>query len=142
MDKRALLPLLLLALAAAPLAARATAQAAPAAAELPVTRVVLFTSGVAYFEHTGTVSGDSRLELNVGEEHMDDLLQSLVLQDFGGGSIMPVTYDSSDPLERILASYPLDLSNDPTLAQLLSQARGERVRLVAGSEVVGTIVNV
>ncbi len=129
------------------LASMAVAQPAPAGADLPhadlpVTRVVLFTNGVGYFEHSGTVTGDQQLELHVDAEHMDDLLQSLVLQDFGGGSIAPVRYDSRDPLNRILGSYSLDLTGNPTLASILTQARGERVRLQASQLLEGVIVSV
>jgi hypothetical protein len=111
-------------------------------AELPVSRVVLFTSGIGYFEHSGTVEGTAELELPVAAEQMDDLLQSLVLQDFDGGSVQPVRYASRDPLGRILASYSLDLSRDPTLAELLAQARGESVLVVTSEPIRGTIVNV
>ena len=111
-------------------------------ADLPVTRVVLFTSGIGYFEHAGTVTGTEELELDVSSEHMDDLLQSLVLQDFDGGSIRPVRYDARDPLQRILAGYSLDLSGAPTLAELLAQTRGERVHLEAGQSLDGTILSV
>ena len=111
-------------------------------AELPVTRVVLFTSGVGYFEHSGTVTGDAEIALAVAADQMDDLLQSLVLQDFDGGTIHPVRYDASDPLGRILASYSLDLSRAPTLADLLLQARGEALLIEAGSPLEGTLLSV
>lgn len=111
-------------------------------AQLPVTRVVLFTSGVGYFEHSGVVSGSQELELPVGTADMDDLLQSLVLQDLDGGSIQPVRYPSRDPLGRILQGYSLDLSGNPTLAELLAQARGESVTLEATTVIQGAIVNV
>src|SRR5690606_36627381 len=75
----------------------------PGAADLPVTRVVLFTSGAAYFEHAGMVTGDQVLDLSVPPSEMDDMLQTLVLQDLGGGTVEPVVYDSRDPLGRILA---------------------------------------
>lgn len=132
--------------AAAPLTA--TAQEAPGGAsmpglaDLPVTRVVLFTSGVAYFEHAGTVTGDQALDLSVPPSEMDDMLQTLVLQDFGGGTIEPVVYDSRDPLGRILAGYSIDLSGAPTLAQILSQLRGEAVQLQASRTLEGVIVSV
>ena len=111
-------------------------------ANLPVTRVVLFTNGVGYFEHDGTVTGDQVLDLVVAPNEMDDLLQSLVLQDFDGGSIEPVRYDSRDPLSRILGSYSIDLSGNPTLAQILVQARGEGVRITATQALEGVIVGV
>ena len=125
------------------LAAGAYAQDAPAAsAELPVTRLVLFTSGVGYFEHAGVVTGDRVLDLEVSATDMDDVLQSLVVQDLDGGSIRPVTYPTRDPLERILGGYALDLSGNPSLAQLLVQARGERVAVQAGTDLEGALVNV
>lgn len=114
----------------------------PTAADLPVTRVVLFTSGVAYFEHAGTVTGDAVLDLSVPPAEMDDMLQTLVLQDLGGGTIEPVTYDSRDPLGRILAGYSIDLSGAPTLAQILAQLRGEGIEVQASRTLTGIIVSV
>ena len=132
--------------AAAPLAALAQeapgGSSMPGAADLPVTRVVLFTSGVAYFEHAGTVTGDQVLDLSVPPSEMDDMLQTLVLQDLGGGTVEPVVYDSRDPLGRILAGYSIDLSGSPTLAQILGQLRGEAVRLEASRTLAGVIVSV
>src|SRR5690606_1908405 len=105
-------------------------------------RVVLFTNGIGYFEHEGSVTGDQVLDLDVAPEQMDDLLQSLVLQDFGGGRIEPVRYDSRDPLGRILAGYSIDLSTNPSLAEILAQARGERVTLTTSTTLSGVIVSV
>lgn len=131
---------------AAPLAAIAQeapgGASMPGLADLPVTRVVLFTSGVAYFEHAGTVTGDQALDLSVPPSEMDDMLQTLVLQDFGGGTVEPVVYDSRDPLGRILAGYSIDLSGAPTLAQILGQLRGEAVSLQASRTLEGVIVSV
>lgn len=110
--------------------------------DLPVTRVVLFTSGVGYFEHSGTVTDDAELLLSVPEEAMNDMLQSLVLQDLGGGTIRPVRYASRDPLGRILSSYTLDLSDDPTLAELISQARGQLVEIETSARLSGRVINV
>jgi len=114
----------------------------PESHDLPITRVVLFTTGVAYVEHAGSVEGDAELELRVPPAAMDDLLQSLVVEDLGGGRVEPVRYGTRDPLGRILASYPLDLSRDPSLAELLAQARGERVRLDTDRTIEGVIVGV
>jgi len=137
---------LALALAAAAPAALAQdgprGETMPAEADLPVTRVVLFTSGVAYFEHEGTVVGDQAFELSVPPAEMDDMLQTLVLQDLDGGTVEPVTYDSRDPLARILAGYSIDLSGAPTLAQILAQLRGEVVHLEASRPLTGAIVAV
>lgn len=112
------------------------------AADLPVTKVVLYTNGVAYFEHSGVVSGSQEFSLPVDSGDMDDLLQSLVLLDHGGGTIRPVRYAAENPLDRTLASYSLDLSGNPALAELLLQARGERVSIGGSQTVDGVIVSV
>lgn len=144
----ALAAALLLALAPAAAAqpgaagAGATAEAAAAPLELPVTQLVLYTNGVAYVVHEGVVTGDRTFALPVPVGRMDDLLASLTLEDLGGGTVEPVRYGSRDPLGRVLGSYSLDLSANPTLEQLLDQARGERVRIEATQTLVATLVNV
>jgi len=105
---------------------------------LPITRLMLFTTGVGFFEHAGVVDGDGELELTVPVEHMDDLLQSLVVRDLGGGLVEGVRYASRDPLARVLHSYAFDLSAAPSLADLLRQARGEPVRVSIGPDDVVT----
>jgi signal transduction histidine kinase len=124
------------------LGSTAAQQDGPPAASLPVSRVVLFTSGVGFFEHAGVVDGTQQLTLSVAADQMDDLLQSLVLLDHDGGSIREVRYPADDPLQRILASYPLDLTHGPSLLQLLAQARGEPVQLNAAGPLSGTILGV
>src|SRR5689334_20360279 len=59
------------------------AGAAPATkpADVPVRQVVLFSSGVGYFEHFGTVTGDGATQLNFKTQQINDILKSLVLQD-------------------------------------------------------------
>ena len=96
---------------------------------LPIRQVVLFNSGVGYFQREGEVSGDARIDLTFPISDINDLLKSLVLQDLGGGRISTVNYDSHDPIEKILRSFALDLNNNPTFGQILNQARGEKVEL-------------
>lgn len=134
-------------LAALVLSAAASAQsggdgAEPTPADLPVTRLVATTSGLATFEHEGTVTGSQELVLSVPEAAMDDLLQSLVLQDLDGGSIRPVRYAARDALGRVLASYAFDLREAPGLAELLAQARGEELIIDGPSELRGTLLSV
>ncbi|MDZ7708415.1 MAG: hypothetical protein U5J97_11100 [Trueperaceae bacterium] len=100
------------------------------------------TSGLATFEHEGTVSGSQELVLSVPEAAMDDLLQSLVLQDLDGGTVRPVRYAARDALGRVLASYAFDLRETPGLAELLAQARGEELIIDGPSELRGTLLSV
>ena len=54
--------------------------------ELPVTRVVLFSSGVGFFQREGEVDGAQRVDLTFKVEDVNDLLKSLVLQDQSEGA--------------------------------------------------------
>jgi DNA-directed RNA polymerase specialized sigma24 family protein len=54
---------------------------------------------------------------------VNDLLKSMVLLDKDGGQVRAVSYDSSAPLERTLKSFAVDLTGNPSYAQLLQQAR-------------------
>src|SRR5215831_4003311 len=61
------------------------------AVTLPITRVVLFNSGVGYFSRSGEVSDDARVDLTFPEQDINDLLKSMVLEDFGNGRIAAVS---------------------------------------------------
>ena len=110
------------------------AQPRPGQAELPVTQVVLFSSGVGYFQRDGQVDGHARIDLLFPQADINDLLKSLVLQDLGGGQVAPVTYDNRNPLEMTLKSFALDLTRNPTMADLLNQARGEKAEVVTTAD--------
>jgi len=107
---------------------------------VPIKRVVLFSSGVGYFEHQGQVEGNANLDLKFNVGDVNDLLKSMVLQDLGGGNISTVTYGSRDPITKTLQTFGIDLTSNPTLAQLFSQIRGERVEIEAPTKIHGTIV--
>jgi hypothetical protein len=109
-------------------------QSRPDKAELPVSRIVLFSSGVGYYQREGQVDGNSRIDLQFHTHNINDLLKSLVLQDQGGGQISTVSYDNRDPIEKTLKSFAVDLTNNPTMGQLLSQVRGERVEVISYGE--------
>jgi hypothetical protein len=122
---------------------------APDSPRLPVKGVVLFSSGVGYFQREGEVDGDARVDLTFPAGDVNDLIKSLTLQDLGGGLVSAVSYDSHDPVERTLKSFAVDLTGDPGQGQLIQQARGEKVEVTlnqtsnqpAGT-LTGTVVGV
>src|SRR6266849_1386238 len=71
----------------------ALAESRPGSADLPISRVVLFNSGVGYFQRDGQVDGNAQIDLQFAAHNINDLLKSLVLQDQGGGQISTVNYD-------------------------------------------------
>jgi hypothetical protein len=114
--------------------------------ELPVTRVVLFSSGVGYVQRDGQLNGKAAVPLHFSADQINDLLKTLIVQD-GTGTVSVVQYDNRNPIDRTLKSYALDLTGDPTLANLLTQARGERVHVTVpqengGNPIEGVIVGV
>ncbi len=116
----------------------AMAQSQPAAApvvvpakeaEVKVTRVALFSSGVGYFEHFGNVAGDGTTSIRFKADQINDVLKSLVLQDLDGGSVSVVRYPSQDPLGRSLKGFAVDLTGDTSMPALLMQLRGAEVEV-------------
>ncbi len=124
---------------AAPLAAQ---EKEPKQAELPLKQVVMFNSGVGFFEHGGEVDGDARIDLKFNVEDINDLLKSMVLQDLGGGRISTVSYGSKDPITKTLKTFAVDLTTNPTLGGILTQLRGERVEVEAPNKLTGLILGV
>jgi hypothetical protein len=100
------------------------------AVSLPITRVVLFNSGVGYFSRSGEVVDDARVDLMFPEQDVNDLLKSMALEDFNNGRIAAISYDSREPISRTLSSFAINLNGNPTFAGILSQMRGERVDVV------------
>ena len=103
-------------------------------APLPIRQVVLFNSGVSYLQREGEVDGNAHIDLSFPTGDINDLLKSLILQDLGGGKVASVNYDSHDPIDKILRSFALDLNSNPTFAQILNQARGEKIEIVRARE--------
>src|SRR5215831_9849625 len=111
--------------------------------DVPVTKVLLFSSGVGYFEHAGSVHGNSATELRFKTSQINDILKSLVLQDQDGGRVGVITYPSQDPLAKTLKSFQVDITRNPSLADLLNQLRGARVTIQSQAErTTGTILGV
>jgi hypothetical protein len=84
------------------------------AVNLPMTRVVMFTSGVGYFSRSGEVEGEARVDLAFQDPDVNDRLKSMVLEDFGNGHIAAVSYDSREPISRTLSYFAIKLNGNPT----------------------------
>lgn len=121
----------------------ATAEARRDFTEVPVRRVVLFSSGVGFFQHAGNLTGNAATELRFKTEQINDILKTLVVADASSGLVKSITYGSQNPVARTLKSFQIDISTNPTLAGILNQVRGSRVALTMGDEKIeGTILGV
>jgi hypothetical protein len=108
---------------------------------LPLEKVVLFTSGVGYFQHAGEVTDDARVEMTFKADEVNDLLKSMVVEDFGG-SASTVSYASRDPVTKTLETFAVKLTDNPSIGDLLGRLRGERIEVDAAAPATGTIVGV
>jgi uncharacterized membrane protein YgcG len=110
---------------------------------LPIHRVVLFTSGVAFIEHRGEVEGDKTIDFKFHVDDVNDLLKSMVVQDEGGGHAINVTYAPQEPLSVQLGDLRIDPSRVRSLGDLLAQLRGEKIEVeLTPNLVTGTIIAV
>jgi hypothetical protein len=111
--------------------------------DVPVKEVVLFSSGVGYFEHAGSVHDDGITTLHFKTDQINDILKSLLLEDLDGGKVGTVSYPNPAPLARTLKSFGVDITSNPPLWDLLNQLRGARVSLATvGGPVEGVILGV
>jgi hypothetical protein len=129
--------------AAEPAPTEATKADKSEGASVPVRQVVLFSSGVGYFEHFGTVAGNASTELRFKSAQINDILKSLVLQDLDKGKVTAVTYPSQDPVAKTLRSFQVDITSNPSMGELLNQLRGAAVKVsVGGQDLQGTVLGV
>lgn len=111
-------------------------------ADLPLKEVVLFSSGVGFYERNAEIEGDAEVTLQFRVDKINDLLKSMVVQDLDGGEISTINYSSRDPITKTLSTFAIDLTSNPTIADLLNQVRGEKVRVSTPNKIEGTIVGV
>jgi len=110
--------------------------------DIPVKAVTLYSSGVGYFQHSGTVTGNATTVLPFNVAQINDVLKSLVLED-KGGQVVGVTYASQDPLAKTLKSFQVDITGNPSLDQLLNQLRGSKLTVnLAAEQVSGVILGI
>ncbi len=112
---------------------------------LPLKRVVMLNSGIGYFEHVGKIEGNRHVEFPVKVDDINDLLKSLVVQDRGGGRVTAVNYGSPEPISHTLKTLAIDVTRNPSLAQIFQQLRGQKVELSVASDakpIVGTVAGV
>ena len=120
----------------------AVCMATALAADIPIHEVILYKSGVGYFERAGTLSPGESARLDFKASDMNDVLKSLTLEDRNGGKVSGLRYDSSEPLGQKLANFPFKIGDKAALSQFLDQMKGARVEIKYGADTVfGAIVS-
>jgi hypothetical protein len=114
---------------AQPTSAVRTAPAPEAApVSLPVRRVVLYKTGVGYFEHQGQVRDRQNIAIRFTSRQLNDVLASLTTID-PKGQITGISYNSVAPLDQRLGALRLPLGPAGTAFDVLATLRGVRVEV-------------
>jgi hypothetical protein len=109
--------------------------------ELPLSRVVLSSSGLAQFTHVGPVTGGSSVELAVRLDQVDDILKSLTVLD-PQGALGAVSLPGKAPLQELFRDLPFgpDALGSPTA--LLNALVGSEVEVAGDVTLKGRIFRV
>jgi len=99
---------------------------------LPVRKVVLYTSGIGYFEHRGPVRGNQDVSVDFNSSQLNDVLSTLTVLDLGQGHVTGVSFNSAAPLATQLANLKLALGENVSLQDFLTALRGARVEVRQG----------
>lgn len=107
----------------------------------PVTRIIMYNSGLSQFIHEGNVTGNQRVGMAFSLHDIDDVLKSLVFEDQGGGIVRAVEYKPAPDNQDVAAEK---LGPAMTLAQTLQKYRGEAVTIntKSGEKIVGNVLSV
>jgi hypothetical protein len=119
-----------------PAATELAASSETSTANLPVRRVVLYKTGVGYFEHLGRVQGDQSVRIDFTSGQLNDVLQSLTVLDLNGGRIAGVNYNAEAPLSQRLGTLRLPLEEKTDLSSFYGALRGTRLEVRTGTTVV------
>jgi hypothetical protein len=115
----------------------------PVGDSLPVKRVVLYKTGVGYFEHLGRVRASQDVTIPFTSGQLNDVLKSLTVLDLNGGRITGVEYGSAAPMDRQLGDLRLPVGEKTSLTEFLSALRGARLEVRSGtSTITGRLLSV
>jgi hypothetical protein len=110
---------------------------------LPVRRVVLYKTGVGYFEHLGNVRNRQDVAVRFTSAQLNDVLKSLTAIDLGAGQVTGISYNSIAPIDQRLGALRLPVGSAATRIELLTALRGARVEVSSGaSAVTGRLLSV
>ncbi len=118
-------------------ATAAVQPSAPPAGALPVRRVVLYKTGVGYFEHLGNVRNRQDVAIRFTSAQLNDVLKSLTTIDMGNGQVTGISYNSIAPMEQRLGALRIQIGPGATTVDLLAALRGARIEV---SGTAGTAV--
>jgi|JI10StandDraft_1071094.scaffolds.fasta_scaffold49245_2 hypothetical protein len=116
--------------------------ALPAAADtLPLKRVAISTSGLALFEHQGTVAGNADIQVPVRLDAVDDVLKSLVVMD-SAGEFGGVSLPGREPLAQSFRDLPFNREDLNSPVTLMNALQGAEIEISGATTIKGRLMNV
>lgn len=116
--------------------------ALPAAADtLPLKRVAISTSGLALFEHQGTVAGNADIQVPVRLDAVDDVLKSLVVMD-SAGEFGGVSLPGREPLAQSFRDLPFNRDDLNSPITLMNALQGAEIEISGATTIKGRLMNV
>jgi hypothetical protein len=130
-----------LAISCAAIAAPVVITSAIYAGELPLTRVVLSSSGLAQFTHYGPVTPGSSVDLAVRLDQVDDVLKSLTIYDNAAG-IGAISMPGKVPLAELFRDLPFGPEALESRVTLLRALIGTEVEITGAVAAKGRLLRV
>lgn len=116
--------------------------ALPAVADtLPLKRVAISTSGLALFEHQGTVAGNADIQVPVRLDAVDDVLKSLVVMD-SAGEFGGVSLPGREPLAQSFRDLPFNREDLNSPVTLMNALQGAEIEISGATTIKGRLMNV
>lgn len=112
-----------------------------AAAELPLKQVILSNSGLAQFTHSGSVTGNSTVELAVRLDQVDDILKSLTVFD-RAGAVGTVSLPGKTPLPELFRDLPFGPEALNSSPDLLNALVGSEIEITGPVKAKGRVFRV
>ncbi|MDR1972716.1 MAG: DUF4139 domain-containing protein [Treponema sp.] len=109
--------------------------------QLPLRRITIYSSGVSFFEHEGTLAGPAVLKIPFKVSALNDALKSLLLRD-PASAFPQINYSPEQSQWETLRSLGIDLSGSPGITEILGGLRGEELEVSAPGPVTGRIMAV
>ena len=105
--------------------------------DLPIARITLFSSGVGYFEHRGSVEGTAEINLPFSVDAVNDALKSLIINDPAGNPA--VLYPSKKAKEHTSKDQSIKLKKS-SLRKMLNGFKGAEIEIFIPDSIKGKIV--
>ena len=128
-------------LGSASIAALAVITPAAHASELPLTRVVLSSSGLAQFTHYGPVTPGTSVDLVVRLDQVDDVLKSLTIYDNAAG-IGVISMPGKVPLVELFRDLPFGPEALASRVDLLRTLIGTEIEINGAVAAKGRLLRI